>query len=103
MSSLVLQVKLPCYFALLHYLHPPLPEGVLDVQGVKARSSRIICGLLLFLICLLLQLQPLALGMLSQTVPGLKDAVPTEEVVEGDGNVVQVRLPCLLLSVRHCT
>ena len=62
-----------------------------------------VCGLLLLLICLLLQLQALELALLSQTVPGLKDAVPTEEVVKGGGNVVQVRLPCLLLSIRHCT
>lgn len=97
----MLQVKLPCYLALLHYLQPLLPEAVPDIQGMKMRGSRLVCGLLLLLICLLLSVQPLMFGMLSRTVPGLKDAVPTEEVVEGDGNVLEVCLPRMLLSNPH--
>lgn len=103
LSSLVLQLKLPCYCALLRRLHPPLPEAVFDIQQVKSRRSCIVHCLLLLLICLFPQLQPFTLCALSQTMPGLKDAVASEEVVKGDSNVLKVGLPCLLLSLPHST
>ena len=103
LSGLVLEIKLLCCFALLHPIHPPLPEAMLDIQHMKATCSRKVCGLMLLLVCLLLQLHPSTLCMLSQGVPGLKGAVASEQVMEGDGNILKVGLPCLMLSASYST
>ena len=52
----------------------------------------------LLLSSFLLLLGALMLCMLRCAVPGLQDAVLSEEHMEGGCNVLKVRLPCLLLG-----
>ena len=68
---------------------------------MKLPCSCAFCGVVPLLFCFLLQLLPLTLCMLRCAVPGLHDAVAPEQDVEGCGNVLQLRLPSLLLSSFH--
>ena len=101
LSSLVLQLKLLFNPALLRHLHPASPRTVLGIQAVKLHCSCPIGLITLLLSSCLLRLSALMLYTLNHAVPGLHDAVLPEEQVEGSGNVLQMSLSCLLLSLLH--
>ena len=101
LPSLVLQLKLLFNPALLRYLHPASPKTVLGIQAMKLHCSCPFGLITLLLSSCLLHLSALMLCTLSHNMPGLHDAMLPEEQVEGGGNVLQMSLSCLLLSLLH--
>lgn len=101
LPRLVLQLKLLFNPALLRHLHPASPKAVLRIQAMKLHCSCPFGLITLLLSSCLLRLNVLMLRTLSHGMPGLHDAMLPEEHVEGGGNVLQMSLSCLLLSLLH--
>ncbi len=101
LPCLMLQLKLLFNPALLRHLQPASPKIVLGIQAMKLHCSCPVGLITLLLSSCLLRLSALMLCTLSHAVPGLHDAMLPEEQVEGGGDVLQMSLSCLLLSLLH--
>lgn len=101
LPSLVLQLKLLFDPALLRHFQPASPETMLGIQAMKLHCSCPFGLITLLLSSCLLRLSALMRCMLSHGMPGLHDAMLPEEHVEGGGNVLQMSLSCLQLSLLH--
>lgn len=101
LSGLMLLLQLLCTSPVLHLMQPALPAAVHDIQAMEPDSNSRLGLLHLLVCCSLLLPDLLLLCMLCHAMPGLKDAVLSEEVVKGGGDVLEVGLAGLVLCMLH--